>query len=198
MVDLALSDRLTGRWRASATAGAAGVVLELGFGSGTNLPHYGPGIDRVLAVEPSDVAWGRATRRIEKFARPVERIGLDGANIDLADHSVDAVVSTWTMCTIPELHGALHQVKRVLKPGAALHFVEHSLTPEHRVARVQARLQPAWGPLAGGCHLDRDIPGEIRSAGLVLETLRQEYASDFWVTRPFGWFVVGRAVVPWA
>ena len=195
MVDLALSDRITGQWRGAATAGVAGVVLELGFGSGANLSHYDSGVERVLAVEPSDVAWCRATNRIVAFGRPVERVGLDGASVDLADRSVDAVVSTWTMCTIPDLHGALREVRRILKPGGMFHFVEHSLAPGRRVAQVQSRLQPVWGPLAGGCHLDRNIPNEIESAGFATEYSRQEYVSSSWPARPFGWFVAGRSAV---
>lgn len=194
LVDLALNDRVTGGWRAKTTSDVTGDVLELGFGSGINLPHYGATVDRVLAVEPSDVAWQKATGRIAAFGRPVERAGLDGAHLDVADASVDAVVSTWTMCTIPDLAGALAEVRRVLRPGGSLHFVEHSLAPSDRVARVQRRMQPTWGRLAGGCHLDRDIPAELASAGLVAPDLRTRYASGFWPARPFGWFATGSAV----
>jgi len=193
LVDLTLSDRVTGGWRARVAAGVSGDVLELGFGSGTNLSHYGASVDRVLAVEPSDVAWEKASVRIEAFGRPVERVGLDGASIDLPDASVDSVVSTWTMCTIPDLASALAEVRRVLRPGGRLHFVEHSLAPTKRVAGVQRRIQPTWGRLAGGCHLDRDIPAELGSAGLVTPDLRTRYASGFPPSRPFGWFVTGTA-----
>lgn len=194
LVDKALSDRATSGWRAKTTAGVNGVVLELGFGSGTNLAHYGPGVTRVLAVEPSDLAWEKASSRIAAFGRPVERAGLDGARLEVADASVDAVVSTWTLCTIPDLASALAEVRRVLRPGGGLHFVEHSLAPGDRVARVQRRMQPRWGRLAGGCHLDRDIPAELVSAGMVVPNLRSRYASGFPPARPFGWFVTGTAV----
>lgn len=193
LVDLALSEWVTGGWRERVAAGVAGDVLELGFGSGTNLPHYGSAVDRVLAVEPSDVAWGKASDRITSFGRPVERAGLDGADLDVPDWSVDAVVSTWTMCTIPDLASALAEVRRVLRPGGRLHFVEHSLAPSDRVARVQRRIQPTWGRLAGGCHLDRDIPAELAAAGFVVPDLRTRYASVLWPARPFGWFVTGTA-----
>ena len=193
LVDLALSDRVTGGWRARVAAGVEGDVLELGFGSGTNLSHYGPTVARVLAVEPSDVAWEKASKSIASFGRPVERAGLDGAHLDVPDASVDAVVSTWTMCTIPDLSSALAEVRRVLRPGGRLHFVEHSLAPSDRVARVQRRIQPTWGRLAGGCHLDRDIPAELVAAGFVVPDLRTRYASRLWPARPFGWFVTGAA-----
>ena len=193
LVDLALNDQITGGWRAKVAEGVEGEVLELGFGSGTNLSHYGLAVDRVLAVEPSDVAWEKASKNIAAFGRPVDRAGLDGAHLDVPDASVDAVVSTWTMCTIPDLGSALSEVKRVLRPGGRLHFVEHSLAPSARVVRVQRRIQPTWGRLAGGCHLDRDIPAEVAAAGFVIPDLRTRYASRLWPARPFGWFVTGAA-----
>lgn len=193
LVDLTLGERLTGRWRAGVCGTVHGDVLELGFGSGTNLPHYGDRVDRVLAVEPNDVAWATATSRIDTFGRPVERVGLDGAHLELADGSVDAVVSSWTMCTIPDLDGALDEARRVLRPGGAIHFVEHSLAPTARVSRIQRRLQPVWGPLAGGCHLDRDILTELDGAGFALTDVEARYASRLWPTRFFGWFVTGTA-----
>ena len=193
LIDVVLGERVTGGWRAKAVSGASGTVLELGFGSGLNLEHYGPDVARVLAVEPSDLAWNRATERVERFGRPVERVGLDGARVDLPDDSVDAVVSTWTMCTIPDLAGALDEARRVLAPGGRLHFVEHSLSPDRRVRGVQRRVQPVWGRVAGGCHVDRDIPAELETAGLHALDLRQRYASPLWPTRPFGWFVSGSA-----
>jgi SAM-dependent methyltransferase len=193
LIDVVLGERMTGGWRSKAVGGAGGEVLELGFGSGLNLDHYGPEVTRVLAVEPSDLAWERAADRIARFGRPVERVGLDGARVNLADASVDAVVSTWTMCTIPDLAAALSETRRVLAPGGRLHFVEHSLSPDRRVQGVQRRVQPVWGPLAGGCHVDRDIPAALEAAGLHASNLRQRYASPLWPARPFGWFVSGAA-----
>lgn len=194
VIDVVLGERITGGWRAKAVSGVAGQVLELGFGSGLNLEHYGPAVTRVLAVEPSDLAWDRAAERIERFGRPVARVGLDGARVDVPDASVDAVVSTWTMCTIPDLVGALAEVRRVLVPGGRLHFVEHSLSPDRRVRGIQRRVQPVWGRVAGGCHVDRDIPAELAAAGLHAPDLAQRYASRLWPARPFGWFVSGAAV----
>ncbi|WP_423851279.1 class I SAM-dependent methyltransferase [Aeromicrobium sp.] len=193
LIDVVLGDRMTGGWREGVCRDLSGEVLEIGFGSGTNLSHYGAGVTRVLAVEPSDRAWDIARKRIDGFGRPVKRIGLDGARLDLPDATVDAVVSTWTMCTIPDLAGALAEARRVLRPGGRLHFVEHSLAPTHRVARIQRSLQPVWGRAAGGCHLDRDIPALLRAAGFSTPDLRQRYASALWPARPFGWFVTGSA-----
>lgn len=193
LIDVTLSERATGGWRRRACEGVQGDVLEVGFGSGRNLPHYGEGVRRILAVEPEDLAWQRAGDRVAAFGRPVDRIGLDGATLPIADASVDAVVSTWTMCTIPDLVGAVAEMRRVLRPGGQLHFVEHSLAPDDGIARIQRTLQPAWGPVAGGCHLDRDIPQSLADAGFTIPDLRERYASRLWPARPFGWFVTGSA-----
>lgn len=193
LIDVTLNEGATGSWRRRACEGVRGDVLEVGFGSGRNLPHYGDGVRRVLAVEPEDLAWERAGDRVAAFGQPVDRIGLDGAKLPIADASVDAVVSTWTMCTIPDLAGALAEVRRVLRPDGQLHFVEHSLAPGDGIARIQRTLQPVWGPVAGGCHLDRDIPQFLADAGFTIPDLRERYASRLWPARPFGWFVTGSA-----
>ncbi|RZI83657.1 MAG: class I SAM-dependent methyltransferase [Microbacterium sp.] len=185
---------MTGRWRIQSLAGVRGEVLEVGFGSGTNLAHYPAEVERVDAVEPSDLAWERAQRAVDTFGRPVRRIGLDGAALVLDDASVDAVVSSYTMCTIPDLESALAEFQRVLRPGGALHFVEHSLSPEPRIAARQRRIQPVWGKLAGGCHLVRDIPELVRTSGFALESLDTFYAPGPAISKPFGWMTVGRAV----
>ncbi|MEO6604381.1 MAG: class I SAM-dependent methyltransferase [Aeromicrobium sp.] len=193
LIDVVLGDRFTSGWRERVCRELAGETLEIGFGSGTNLAHCGERVTRVLAVEPSDRAWEIAQNRIVDFGRPVRRIGLDGAHLGLPEASVDAVVSTWTMCTIPDLTAALTEVRRVLRPGGTLHFVEHSLAPTSRVAHVQHTIQPGWGRVAGGCHLDRDVPELLSAAGYSVPDLHQRYASALWPARPFGWFVTGSA-----
>ncbi|HEX2704324.1 MAG TPA: class I SAM-dependent methyltransferase [Candidatus Lustribacter sp.] len=193
LVDVVLSDATVGVWRQRLCADVAGDVLEVGFGSGRNLPFYGPDVSGVLAVEPSGPAWVRARQRVTTFARPVERIGLDGARIPLPDASVDAVVSTWTMCSIADLTSALSEMRRVLRPGGVIHFVEHSLAPDPGVARVQRALQPAWGQVSGGCHLDRDIPAELAAAGLTTAAVQTGYVTWLALAKPFGWFCLGRA-----
>lgn len=193
LIDVVLSGPPTAGWRAKATSGTAGVVLELGFGAGNNLPFYPEAVTDVYAVEPADVAWQSSAERRRSFGRPVTRIGLDGARVDLPDASVDAVVSTWTMCTIPELAGALAEAGRVLRPGGRLHLVEHSLAPEEDVARWQRRIQPWWGPVAGGCHVDRDIAAYLRSAGFATDELGARYAVGARIGRPWSFFVSGSA-----
>lgn len=192
-IDVTCSDRMTGKWRDQICAPLTGEVLEVGFGSGTNLGHYPSAVERVYAVEPADLAWRRARGAIATFGRPVDRIGLDGARVDLADSSVDAVVSAYTMCTIADLTSALAEFRRVLRPGGSLHFVEHSLAPDAHVAARQLRWQPRWGKLAGGCHLDRDIPELIADSGLAITELDAFYAPGPAMARPFGWITIGRA-----
>jgi len=190
---LACSDRSTGRWREQAFSDVSGDVLEVGFANGTNLLHYPEAVRRVYAVEPSDSAWRHAARRIEEFGRPVERIGLDGARLSLPNDSVDAVVSAYTMCTIPDLAGALAEMRRVLRAEGSLHFVEHALAPDADVADRQRRWTPRWQRVAGGCHLDRDVPGLVEEAGFNLSDLETFYMPGPAFSRPWGWLTLGRA-----
>ena len=184
-VDVVLADATAGRWRATVCADLTGEVLEIGFGTGRNLPYYPDAVRRVLAVEPSETAWHRAHGRVAAFAGTVERVGLDGASLPLADASVDAAVSTWTMCTVPDIASALAEVRRVLRPGGELRFVEHTLAPSERVARVQRGIQPVWGRVSGGCHVDRDIVGLLEQSGY---TVRLSYAG----------YVAGGPATPWS
>lgn len=174
-VDLALGGDAIGEYRDAACTDLHGTVVELGFGSGMNLPHYPPEVGRILAVEPSDLAWQRARARVAASHAKVERVGLDGARLPLDDASVDGVVSTFTMCSIPDLEAALAEVARVLRPGGRLQFVEHGLAPDERVNRWQARLDPWQQRLAGGCHLTRPIAELVTASGLALEPPRSEY-----------------------
>lgn len=171
LVDVALSESMSRRWRELACANASGRVLEVGFASGRNLAHYPPAVSEVLAVEPADLAWARAAERVEEFGRPVRRVGLDGATLPLEDTSVDLVISTWTMCTIPDLTAALSEMRRVLRPGGAVRYVEHVRSPHPGARRIQERLQPLWGTMSGGCRLERDIEGALESAGFTVTAL---------------------------
>ena len=194
LMDKALGNEIANEWRAITCAPAEGDVVELGFGSGLNARYYGPATRRVLAVEPADLAWSLAQRRIDKAGLDVQRIGLDGAVLDLDDASADTVVSTWTLCTIPDLSGALREVRRVLRPGGTLRFTEHGLSAEPPIARSQRRLQPLWGRVSGGCHLTRDIPALLCGAGFAVTIERQEFAMPGKVSRPFSWYSSGYAV----
>jgi ubiquinone/menaquinone biosynthesis C-methylase UbiE len=149
----------------------AGRVVEIGFGSGLNTPFYPAAVTEVAAVEPADVGWRLAGKRVADSPVPVRRAGLDGQSLPFADGTFDAALSTWTLCTIPDPAAALAEVRRVLKPGGALHFVEHGLAPDERVRRWQRRLEPAQRRLAAGCHLTRPVPDLIREAGFTITEL---------------------------
>lgn len=163
------------RYRARACAGLRGRVVELGFGAGFNVPFYPAPVESVSAVEPSDRSWAMATERVATSRVPVERAGLDGAALPFRDDSFDAALSTWTMCTIPEIETALAEVRRVLAPGGSLHFVEHGLAPDPKVQVWQHRLNPIQKALAGGCHLNRDIPRLLRDNGFEIRELDTFY-----------------------
>ena len=148
--------------RARVCAGLRGEVVEIGFGTGLNARYYPPEVTRVLAIEPSTVCMRIAERRIAQSTVPVESAGLNGERLELESGEADAVLSTWTLCTIPDVTACLKEVHRVLKPSGQLLFVEHGLAPDDGVRRWQHRLTPMWRRLAGGCHLDRPIPRLMR------------------------------------
>ena len=176
--------------RQHATEGLAGRVLELGFGSGLNLEWYPKEVVEVLALEPSAVAQRLARRRLERAPIPVRFVGLSGEHLPLPDGSVDAVLSTWTLCTIPGLERALAEVRRVLRPGGALHFLEHGLARDEPTRAWQRRLTPLQRKLVGGCHLDRPIGELVARSGLEIEQMEE-------FPRPgpkvLAWYYAGRA-----
>ncbi len=171
LVDLALG-RPMEEARARVTAGLSGEVLEIGFGSGRNLPHLPAGVTRLLAVEPAATGRDLASRRVAAAPCAVEFIGEDGQSLVLPDASVDHVLTTWTLCTIPDVERALREIHRVLRPGGTLHFTEHGRSPSPAIARWQDRLTPAWSRLVGGCQLNRQIDDLIANSGLALEPVR--------------------------
>lgn len=179
--------------RRQACAGLHGQVLEIGFGSGLNVAHYPGAVRMVHAVDPSDVGWELSAPVREGAPVPVTRTGLDGARLSEPDDSVDTALSTFTLCTISDPARALAEVCRVLRPGGRLHFVEHGLAPHPGVARWQHRLEPLQQLVAGGCHLTRDIPELLASAGLRITTLDQHYLAPASVSRPWGFCSVGTA-----
>ena len=171
LIDLVLGTKAMGELRHRALEGISGTVLEIGFGSGTNLPYYPPEVDRVLAVDPATVGRKLAAKRLAASSIPVEFIGLDGETLPLDDHSVDNAVSTWTLCTIDDVGAALSEVRRVLKPGGRLYFLEHGLASDPRLAHHQHRLTPLQQRVAGGCRLDRDHRALLIEAGFELERI---------------------------
>lgn len=168
VTDVTMGGAAFTRVRARVAGGLAGEVLEIGFGSGRNVPHYPPGVSRVRAVEPAARARALAAPRLAASPVPVEYVGLDGQELPVEDESVDHVLVTWTLCTIPDVGRALAEVRRVLRPGGALHFAEHGRSPDPKVARRQDRFTPVQRRIGGGCHLNRPIDRLLSASGLEL------------------------------
>lgn len=155
---------------------AEGVVLELGFGSGLNLPFYDPAkLTHLYALEPSEGMLPRARKAAVRSGLPVTVLPETAEALSLPPASVDTVTVTFALCTIPDAVQALDGARRALKPGGRLLFLEHGLAPDAKVARNQRRLEPLWGKIAGGCHLARDIPALIRAGGFSLDRLETGY-----------------------
>ena len=155
---------------------AEGIVLEIGIGSGQNLPHYNPDkVTKIIGVDPDEHIWKRSEKRRKLCPIEIERIGLSGEDIPLGKNSADSVVITYSLCTIPDPVKALHEMKRILKPGGKIFFSEHGKAPDENVHRWQNRIDPVWKKLAGGCHSGRNIPDLFRQAGLSFEDLQEMY-----------------------
>lgn len=161
--------------RRKVVADLHGTVLEIGFGSGLNVPHLPQTVTRLLAVDPSERARGIGHKRIAAAHCPIRFIGRDAERIQTEDASADAALCTFTLCTIPEAERALREVRRVLKPNGRLHFLEHGRAPDASVARWQDRLNGMQKVLAGGCHLNRDIPALLQGAGFLVQSLEAAY-----------------------
>ncbi|QNE16950.1 class I SAM-dependent methyltransferase [Kribbella qitaiheensis] len=172
-------------------AGLAGEVVEIGFGTGHNVPFYPAAVTGVAAVEPADLAWKLAAKRLADSGVPVRRSGLDGQVLPFPDDTFDAALSTWTMCTIPDLDAALFELRRVLRPGGTLHFLEHGYAPDESVVRWQHRLEPMNKRLFGGCHLTRRIDDAVRAAGFDIVELDQFYEEG--APKPMGALNLGIA-----
>ena len=155
---------------------AEGAVLEVGFGSGLNLPFYDAGkVSRLYALEPSEGMRKRAEKRLAASPLSIELLDLPGEKIPLDEAAVDSILITYTMCTIPDVIAALGEMRRVLKPGGSMFFCEHGRAPDQGVAKWQDRLNGVWGALGGGCNLNRDIPALIRAGGFEIEAMEEMY-----------------------
>lgn len=180
------------RTREEVCASLTGDVLELGFGTGLNLPHLPPAVTRVRAVDPMERARELAAERIAATPVDVEFVGLNGQDIPVASASADAALSTWTLCSIPDPVAAIREVRRVLRPGGPFCFVEHGVSPDRNVQRWQKRLNPIQRRLSCGCHLDRDIPALLEAGGMRVQQLETYYTKR--EPKIMGWNFQGIAV----
>jgi ubiquinone/menaquinone biosynthesis C-methylase UbiE len=155
--------------------GLAGDVVEIGFGSGLNVPFYPDAVTGVAAVEPADLSWQLADTRVRASRVRVERSGLDGQSLPFTDNSFDAALSTYTLCTIPDAAAALAELRRVLKPGGTFHFLEHGLAPDEQVRVWQHRIEPIQKRVLGGCHLTRPVQEMLTSAGFTIREVTEFY-----------------------
>jgi ubiquinone/menaquinone biosynthesis C-methylase UbiE len=178
--------------RAGACTGLHGEVIELGFGSGLNVPYYPPEVCDVWIVEPSAVALRLAASRIAASTAHIHEGALDGARLDFPDDRFDGAISTMTLCTISDIDRALAEVRRVLKPGAELHFAEHGLAPDSKVARFQQRFDPWQMRFAGGCHLARDMRALLTDAGFEIAALENRFIKG---PKAWSYMYLGRARV---
>lgn len=176
MINLACSSKYNRKQREKVVPHATGEVLEIGFGSGLNLPHYTPDrVSKIWALEPSEGMRRKAGKLLAQSDMDVEFIDLPGEEIPLQNESVDTVVMTYTLCTIPDAVAALKGMRRVLRPGGRMLFCEHGAAPDTGVARWQDRLNPAWSRVAGGCNMNRDIPALIRAGGFDITSDERMY-----------------------
>ncbi len=190
LVDVAMRNKEATRYRKKIVTQARGSVLEIGVGSGLNLPFYGAGVEHLYALDPSEELLTMARKKARGIALPIEFLAHSGEEIPLDAGSVDTVVTTWTLCSIPDPAQALKEMKRVLKPGGTLLFAEHGLAPEAQVQRWQQRLNPLWSRFTGGCNLNRKIDQLIRAAGFQIANLETDYAKG---PRPMSYIYSGRA-----
>ena len=173
-------------------AGLHGQVVEIGFGTGHNVPFYPDAVRRVAAIEPSQLSWKLARDRVSASQVAVVQSGLDGQSLPFDDDSFDAALSTWTLCTIPDPVLALTEVRRVLRPGGTLHFIEHGLAPDENVQRWQRRLEPLNKRMLGGCHLTRPILDLVETAGFTVVDVDVFYEKG--APKPMGADSLGVAV----
>ena len=184
------------RHRADAVAGLRGSIVEIGFGSGLNVPLYPAEISTVYAVDPSSVGRKLGTKRVTASSIPIEYVGLDGQELPLGDESVDAALSTFTLCTIPDVERALGELYRVLRPGGQVHFLEHGLAPDPVIADRQRRFNRFQQRIAGGCNLNRPIDRLVGDAGFKISALSSDWLKGPRALKPWNYLYTGVAIKP--
>jgi len=190
LIHLAMRQRNLASYRQRVIPQASGAVLEIGVGSGLNFPYYSRNVEQIVALDTSPRLLGMAERAASENWPPVELLEASAEDIPLPDGGIDTVVTTWTLCSIPDVDRALREMRRVLKPNGRLLFVEHGLSPDASVRRWQDRITPAWKRLGGGCHLNRNISELIERAGFTIERLATGYMKG---PKPMTFMYEGRA-----
>ena len=192
--DLVCSEPAIAQLRAETLAAATGRVVEIGFGTGLNLPHYPAGVSELVAVEPNAGMVHRSDVRVQAAAFPVRIVDGSAEALPLGDGEFDTAVSTFTLCSVTDPALALAELRRVLRPGGRLLLLEHGLAPDPAVARWQHRLDGLQQVLACGCHLVRPMAATITAQGFEMRQLREFYLTG--VPRPHGWMTLAQAVNP--
>lgn len=175
LITLAMSNKDLAAYRRRVVPAARGRVLEIGIGSGMNLPLYGDSADEIIGLDPSAELLEMARRRGEKTGRHLELIEASAEAVPLENDTVDTVVMTWTLCSVPDPRRALEEIRRVLKPCGELLFIEHGAAPDPGVAAWQDRLTPLWKRIAGGCHLNRNVRKLLEETGFKVPDLATGY-----------------------
>ena len=176
LMNMACNTKQTRQIRAEVCESLSGEVLEIGFGTGLNLPHLPASVTRLLAVDPLESGRQLAADRLAASSVAVDFVGSDGQSLELDDNIADAALSTWTLCSIPDPVAAVREVGRVLRPGGVFHFVEHGRAPDTKVRKWQDRLNGVQRRVACGCNLNRDIPAIIEDGGMTVTSLDTFYA----------------------
>ena len=182
LIDLVMRNAVDAAERARLMPLASGTVLEIGIGSALNVPYYTSSVRRLYGVDPSLELWRLGQRRLRPTVFPLRYLGASAEQLPVGDGCIDTVVSTWTLCSIPDPSAALGEMRRVLKPGGRLVFIEHGRAPDPRVRAWQDRLTPLWRRIAGGCHLNRPIDRLLDDAGFQPTTLDRGYGEGPKVT----------------
>ena len=193
VINVVMNTKQTRTIRQRVCADLTGDVVEIGFGTGHNLPYLPAAVRSLRAVEPAGLGVRLAADRMAAAVVPVQVVGLDGQALPLDDASADAILCTWSLCTIPDAVAAVREMRRVLRPGGRLHFVEHGRAEDPGVRRWQDRLNGIQQRVAGGCHLNRDIPAIVLAGGLRITELNTYYGKG--EPKPYGYLYEGRAVV---
>ena len=175
LVHMAMRNETLAAYRRRVVSAAAGRILEIGIGSGLNLPYYSERATRVIGLDPSAKLLSMVTETAKLKAFPIELVKGSAETIPLEDHTIDTVLTTWTLCTIPIVSRGLAEMHRVLKPGGHLLFVEHGRSPDAKVRRWQDRLTPIWKCIGGGCHLNRAISQLLEQSGFRIDRIETGY-----------------------